>query len=81
MILRMVGLICFSPLPLHGKLGWCHVSDGRVDPLVVVIRKGVCKCNLGILIGSKLTGPYVLLFECLVETTRRARSARACSSR
>ena len=35
--------------------------------MVVVIRKGICKCNLGILIGSKLTEPYVLLFECLME--------------
>ena len=35
--------------------------------MAVVIRKGVCKCNLGILIGSKLTRPYVLFFECLVE--------------
>ena len=38
-----------------------------MNPLVIVIRKGICKCNLGILIVYKLTGPYVLFFQCLVE--------------
>ena len=35
--------------------------------MVDVIRKGICKCNLDILIGSKLLEPYILLFECLAE--------------
>ena len=35
--------------------------------MVVVSRKGICKCNLGILIVYKLTGSYVPFFECLVE--------------
>ena len=44
-----------------------QVSQHRVDPVLVVVRKRLCQNNLGILESGKVVRPDVLLFEGLVE--------------
>ena len=48
---------------LRCKLSWRFVFDGKMNPVVAIVFKGLCKGRLGILVGLKLPGPYVLFFE------------------
>ena len=57
-------------IQLADKLARCKVVQRVVDPVLVVVYKGLCQNGLGILEARKTVWPHILLLERHVERLR-----------